>query len=444
MKALTSLPLDDDIIDRIFTFLPDFATLQAAVLASKSCYGIYKSHPNSITRAVLYNQLGPALPQAIRVLRFQIPGDFTTVTPGVNAWEESDIISPISSSECQELVANARDVHKLEDLFSLRHKDRTSRKSTLSFVESWRFRRGVYRIMLFSKIFSVSFDGDDLDDDEVATTRLQRKRFLAEFHTDELRELYSIVQFLTEIVQWSADACEESDAHHLDDIWVSLGPQIALQSYELASTSVLYEHMSGFDLDEADEFPPTLENFISDPLSQIWAGRNVKPPADDQSHWKSILDEVKGENDLCHNCAGAGTLWSQAGWPELKGCKATTMNQFVNFLQGNLKYNLIETEFLKKYTIHSPNFQYSAMITKMFELKVTGFESWTPQDSFCENCMANFIRSHIHLWLLERKRIAAEPILEDCWYGYDCRTQTHRLPHATRLNHLCEPSRTRS
>ncbi|KIY48947.1 hypothetical protein FISHEDRAFT_73137 [Fistulina hepatica ATCC 64428] len=23
---------------------------------------------------------------------------------------------------------------------------------------------------------------------------------------------------------------------------------------------------------------------------------------------------------------------------------------------------------------------------------------------------------------------------ENCWYGYECRTQTHKLAHATRLN----------
>lgn len=27
---------------------------------------------------------------------------------------------------------------------------------------------------------------------------------------------------------------------------------------------------------------------------------------------------------------------------------------------------------------------------------------------------------------------------QDCWYGRECRTQTHNLNHAKRLNHICE------
>jgi len=71
MRNLNGLPLDDDVIDRILQFLPSFSTLYSAILTSKSFYQVYKAHPRSIIRAVAYNVIGPALPQALRAIRYQ-------------------------------------------------------------------------------------------------------------------------------------------------------------------------------------------------------------------------------------------------------------------------------------------------------------------------------------------------------------------------------------
>jgi hypothetical protein len=38
-------PLDDDIVDRIMTFCPTFATLQSAILVSKAFHSVFQSHP---------------------------------------------------------------------------------------------------------------------------------------------------------------------------------------------------------------------------------------------------------------------------------------------------------------------------------------------------------------------------------------------------------------
>jgi hypothetical protein len=47
MRALSALPLDDDIVDRIMTFSPTFATLQALMLVSKAFYSVYQTHPKA-------------------------------------------------------------------------------------------------------------------------------------------------------------------------------------------------------------------------------------------------------------------------------------------------------------------------------------------------------------------------------------------------------------
>lgn len=122
MRARNALPLDDDITDRILIFLPDFASLHATMLASKAFYTVFKAHPNSITRAIAYNVAGPALPQAMRAIRYQHPesdGDDDGSDPVV-PWAEADTISPITQDEIKELTANATVVGPLEDLFSMR------------------------------------------------------------------------------------------------------------------------------------------------------------------------------------------------------------------------------------------------------------------------------------------------------------------------------------
>lgn len=111
MRGLSLLPLDDDIVDRILTFLPDFSTLGAIILTSQHFYNVFKIHSNSIIRAVAYNITGPALPQAISLLRS--PSE-------PNAWLETDPVSPITGLEAQSLVKNATVVAALENLFSSR------------------------------------------------------------------------------------------------------------------------------------------------------------------------------------------------------------------------------------------------------------------------------------------------------------------------------------
>jgi hypothetical protein len=125
MRGLSALPLDDDIIDRILTFLPCFSALRATLLASKHFHTVFKMHPNSIIRAVAYNITGPALPQAMRVIRYSprrpdSEGDSES-TPLPTPWAETHPISPITGEEARKLIANAAVVSALEDLFSSRH-----------------------------------------------------------------------------------------------------------------------------------------------------------------------------------------------------------------------------------------------------------------------------------------------------------------------------------
>ena len=123
MRGLSSLPLDDDITDRILCFLPTFAALQATIVASRSFYTVFKAHPNSVLRAVVYNVTGPALPQALRVIRYHnlVPDSGAKSDIPSTPYPEAATISPISSDETRTLTRNASVVGALEDLFSWRY-----------------------------------------------------------------------------------------------------------------------------------------------------------------------------------------------------------------------------------------------------------------------------------------------------------------------------------
>ncbi|KAJ7034269.1 hypothetical protein C8F04DRAFT_903450, partial [Mycena alexandri] len=208
MRAFSALPLDDDIVDRIMTFCPTFSALQSTILASKAFYSIFQTHPKSIMRAVAYNIVGPALPQALRVVRYEYHNDDSDIrqakdlTPNELAEKcpEDHTPSVITAQEKRMLLENSEIVDELEDVYSFTQKDRTSRTSVLTPDESHRFRRAMYRIMLYTGIFrgdrySIE-ELDELSAEDVQRIQAQRTAVLSEFPTDELREIWAVVRFL--------------------------------------------------------------------------------------------------------------------------------------------------------------------------------------------------------------------------------------------------------
>jgi hypothetical protein len=140
---------------------------------------------------------------------------------------EEHSASVITSEEKRRLEENSEIVDTLEDIYSLtcvaphlpihatiiyclvvlyifRQKDRTSRKSILTPEESGRFRRAVYRIWVYTNIFSgdrYSLDEiDDLGPDTIHFIRRQRTAVLNEYPTDELLQIYAVVRFFRGIL----------------------------------------------------------------------------------------------------------------------------------------------------------------------------------------------------------------------------------------------------
>ncbi|KAJ7938849.1 hypothetical protein B0H13DRAFT_2301499 [Mycena leptocephala] len=119
MRALSALLRHDDIVGRIMTFCPTFDSLQSATLVSKAFYCVFQTYPKaggfSITRAVAYNIVGPALPQALRVLRYPYPWDdedgssMDPITLATTCPENHDASSVITAEEKIYLQENSND-----------------------------------------------------------------------------------------------------------------------------------------------------------------------------------------------------------------------------------------------------------------------------------------------------------------------------------------------
>jgi hypothetical protein len=69
MRAHSGFPLDDDVVDRIFTFSPSFASLCALASTSRATRAVFETRRASIVRAVAHNVCGPAWPVALRAVR---------------------------------------------------------------------------------------------------------------------------------------------------------------------------------------------------------------------------------------------------------------------------------------------------------------------------------------------------------------------------------------
>jgi len=65
-----------------------------------------------------------------------------------------------------------------------------------------------------------------------------------------------------------------------------------------------------------------------------------------------------------------------------------------------------------------------------------------PNWRVCQQCLMTTARSHFYRWWSNERAVGnIDPTiagLDHCWYGRECRTQTHNANHASRYNHVCE------
>lgn len=108
-----------DIIDHLLTSSPNINALLSLSSTSKAIYSVFKAHPQSIIRAVAFNEVGEALPQALRLVRCR----GRRHADPARLPKESEMLNDdklITIREAQLLSQNAQIANTLEDLFSWR------------------------------------------------------------------------------------------------------------------------------------------------------------------------------------------------------------------------------------------------------------------------------------------------------------------------------------
>lgn len=437
--------LNADLVECILRSLPDFQCLVSTILTSKTIYNVFQQHPRSVVRSVAYNLVGPALPQALRFVRCQNAQLYSK--PVAELLGEDDIQeNPVFSSEdIRSLVAISTSVQELESLFSWRMKDRRFKTSQLSLVESTRFQKAMYRLSLFSAVYGhnayESAIDPDSDQDEIESVLQKafslRKGFFRSLSTPELRDIQKIETFLRRII---------ARAEGFDftmTVSASYSPESTFVLY-CAPHSVIDVYKGGlecipeWDLDVAEE-NFFFDDFIVGPLTSVLGDRK-EPPHLPVNQKQPIIDEIVGEHDRCLQCqsdtAKGLDLWGPSNWSYL--WDKQSLHSITQLLKGRLSANLADNVRFLTVLRETPA---EELVGGLFDYKTPAYLTWKKADWLCSQCLEKFMRDHLHIWYLGQKVKRGHLIPDNCWYGYNCRTQTHRLAHAQKLNHWCEPTK---
>eukprot|EP01156_Anaeramoeba_ignava_P000572 Anaeramoba_ignava/a107418_5.p1 GENE.a107418_5~~a107418_5.p1 ORF type:complete len:123 (+),score=28.96 a107418_5:37-405(+) len=84
---------------------------------------------------------------------------------------------------------------------------------------------------------------------------------------------------------------------------------------------------------------------------------------------------------------------------------------------------------------------YKTMLEKLDKSEYTAiempkFHAFRSNSLICKNCFIPFLNELLYGY---RVKIDDQfPKRDNCWYGRNCRTQTHKLSHCQRYNHICE------
>ncbi|KIY43069.1 hypothetical protein FISHEDRAFT_69483 [Fistulina hepatica ATCC 64428] len=462
LRGDNTLPVDDDVISRIFTFLPDFDSLYATILTCRHLHSIFKAFPALFTHAVAENIVGPALPDALNALRSPLlepPGvDFTP------DWCPTFTgVTRIHPYEVCSLVKTAQEIDYLERLFSIKCKDRRTdlmKESKLSAIESLRFRRAMYRITFFSLVFYFDdpecYDSEEYDEWDLDAVRAARERCLRQWPVRELKEIHASMLFLHLLGRISLDG--DDPAEFFDDIAIIHGPSLVLDAYRQRSASCIHDPLD--DILSDIDMLLFADGFLEHPLSEILVS---DPPNGDLLFGGVILDSVHGKEDACSWCSQTRgvALYGCSNLEMLRDVRRLSPYQLQSAFKGNLRRNCIEGIKIMDFFEDAHNrahplfptdeaddptdpaetdecFRYTKFIGSLFAIRSRELdipEKSIGDQALCEDCVWQLVTDHIHLWWLQRMRDCGQVIpVENCRYGYECRTQTHKLAHATRLN----------
>ncbi|KAL1744596.1 hypothetical protein HDZ31DRAFT_38350, partial [Schizophyllum fasciatum] len=517
MRHFTSFPLDDDVIQQILCWLPDFSSLKIAVVSCKAFHRVWSIYPIQIEHAVATNIVGSALPQALRLARYQAPEANPSDPLMAVQHMETDAPRRIKSFVKRYLVNDSVAVSKLEDIFSTmqalgvcytrQHKTRLPLTSQLTEIEAYRFRRAMYRYMLYCHLFNMRYPWiyiagwhGEYRESTISQERRLHVEFLQQFDDDGLRQINTVSEFLSNFMlrilglQPLEPECIVLAAP--EDFLRACGPIEILECYRTRSLIAMED--LAYDVTETGIAEEIVSSFFVEPLKQIMQARKAEFKPRDMS---TILDDIPGEQATCDRCRAVKgfRLYDWTNYQELRIAfrePDTAHFSLPGLFKGHLAHHCTEGRKIKEY-FDDEQFNYNVFMEEMFtysapvpatpaqaDVSSASLEQWAdavdgeepdatePQDApqassaaplagagfagpspdswdglstsdaLCISCIQGYLAEFLPRWWLDHQRKAGATIpQENCWYGWNCRTQTHSVHHATRLNHFCKPTR---
>ncbi|KAJ7904878.1 hypothetical protein B0H13DRAFT_1881555 [Mycena leptocephala] len=181
-------------------------------------------------------------------------------------------------------------VEALENIYSSMFKDRTSKTSVLTWEESCRFRRSMYRILLYCELFGGSQyhlnEIDNMDEETIKKIWHQRTAVLNAYPPDEILEMYASVCFLRglleKLMEDELTGTGDEDLYWLE-ILLSAGPASVRQAWEEGRYNVLAQDL-GFGDDIFDDNNKLFSGYFLRAFAGIWVNRKLPPTTTPQNN----------------------------------------------------------------------------------------------------------------------------------------------------------------
>lgn len=431
-RRSTSFPLNADVVYVIVLLLPDFRSLRSLSHSCRFIHNLIDTRWQGISRAVAVNEAGLALPHCLRSVAYTISEEGDHVMAEFRyPYEPSDMA--LDWRVALHLSKKARVARTLEDIYSWRYKDRTSRTSKLSEIEALRFQRSVYRLSLLSSAYGVGLDYRRPESDSA---------FLRQLPTSQLEELWETIVFLgnlslwtSRIEAWSLGAYETGEGEGADaDQWPALGayvgPEMVLDGFQRSSIAEVRKY---------EVYSYSYRDFLVRPLHRLlkerWRSREAS--RDSRKSPFLIFDTIEGYGDRCGRCNAVShnNLWNQSNWVLLKG---ELGGRIFDYLPGSLPKNPFELTCMQNFL---RNMQFPDFMDELLRFNHPAYGSGDPQQWLCLKCVSSTMRERLLYWWVEcTKQFQSR----DCLNGYQCVAQGRDAKHALLFRHLCEPAGTRT
>ncbi|KAI0762675.1 hypothetical protein C8Q74DRAFT_170562 [Fomes fomentarius] len=451
---MSAAQLSTDIIHEILVNMSDLATLWATIRTCKKHHEAFQAHPKSILRTVLENAVGPALPQAARLAEYKYRSSEND--PHVETLPQEDDYQTLSWIPARPIASMledyARRIHILRDFYSQRIKDRSSTTTKLSTEETLRFDRAVYRYWLYLEMLQNSafwsgdddeLDNDDNDDDDDEEGREERKfregltAFISGLSTEELLEVLSLVTFCEETKSWAAGLPSALTGLPVNHTFVAGDPYSLARALEARQLTGDYSYGSW--------------ELVPDIIRAVLVSHKVREDELEQKQSTAIVKLVVGAEDTCSRCATIKGV-QLIGQPNIYLLSGMLpVQERASLLPGLLSRNGDVTRPLLEHVYKGNNGRWITeqdLFSELIDLDPgedeAGTEevhSWSKDGWYCLDCLKELYKQRYMAWWKQAQAKSGAPVQDDCWYGYNCRTMTHKSYHATKLNHLCKPTR---